>query len=152
MVLTRVPCNAANSCIEDRRILCLARRNMHQMDLWEALRLARRRMDMVAAKVSAKLQRLLNRQIGKVLVPKSNHTALRYEERELVLAGIGERGELDTTHFRAELGSEILESGDTLGKKVREARVGGLSALGVLKGNKRIVAIEKRRIESAYGL
>ena len=56
-------------------------------------------MDVVPAKVTAKVECFLDGQVGKVLGAESDDLALCHEARKLVLAGCGERGELDAGHF-----------------------------------------------------
>lgn len=55
---------------------------------------------------------------------------------QLILASIGERRELDASHFRADEGSELCDLG-AAGEKVGIGGVGILAVLVVLKGLKR---------------
>lgn len=59
---------------------------------------------------------------------------------ELILAGIGERRELDASHFRADGGSEVRDL-DAAGEKVGIGGVGILAVLSVLKGLQRRILL-----------
>lgn len=54
---------------------------------------------MVPTEVPAPLQRVLDRQAGKVLPTEGNDLALGYETGQLVLARARELGELDTANL-----------------------------------------------------
>ena len=83
----RVPGNRAVPVGEERVQLALAVVPVHQMDLGVPLWLAGSRVDMVAAKVGAELERVRNRQVGEILVAKDHHSALRHKKCQLVLSG-----------------------------------------------------------------
>lgn len=85
------------------------------------------------AKVRAILERLLDREVGKVLVAEGDDLALGHEPRELVLAGAAEGRELDATDFGADGRSQVCQ-GDAVGEQVREGRVRVLAGLAVLEG------------------
>lgn len=87
----------------------------------------------MAAKVGAKVKRLLDRQVGKVLITEGDHLPFGHQARQLVFTGIGQRAKLDTAHLGADRRRQVRDHGLVLGQQVRERRVGVLAVVVVLK-------------------
>jgi len=60
------------------------------------------------SKIGTKVKRFLNGQIREILVPKSNNLPLRNQESQLVLTGITEPTQLNTSHFRSRCWRQML--------------------------------------------
>lgn len=82
---------------------------------------------MVPTKVPAPLQRILDRQLGKVLPTEGNDLALSYETGQLVFARARELRELDT----ADLAPDGWREVDDLGVRWEEVLEGGIGILAV---------------------
>jgi len=87
----------------------------------------------VPAEICAVVERLLDREVGKVLVPEGDDLALGHVARELVLSGGGEAAELGAVDLGADCGREVNGLGDAVGEQIWIGRVGVLAVLGVLK-------------------
>lgn len=95
----------------------------------------------IPPEVPAEIQRLLDGEVGKVLVAEGNHLALGHEPRQLVLAGVAERAELDAAHLGADTRGEVGHGHGALREEVRVRGVGVLAVLDVLEGLKRGICL-----------
>ena len=95
----------------------------------------------IPAEITAKVQRLLDGQVRKILAAEGNHLALGHEARQLVLAGRAELAELDPGDLSADGRGQVVHGHDALGKEVRVRGVGILAVLDVLKGLERGVLL-----------
>ena len=95
--------------------------------------LTRRRVDVVTAKIATKVQRLRDRQVGKVLPTERDDLALGDQARELVLSRIVQLGQLDTADLGANARCQVHNLGGILREKVRERRIGVLPMLYMLE-------------------
>lgn len=84
-------------------------------------------MNVVPTEVPAPLQRVLDRQLGKVLPTEGDDLALGYETGQLVFARARELRELDT----ADLGPDGWREVDDLGVRWEEILEGGVGILAV---------------------
>lgn len=64
----------------------------------------------------------------------TNDLPLSNKQGQLILALLGQLAQLDTTHFRADVGREVVDDGLALGEQIRERRVSILAVVVVLKG------------------
>lgn len=135
----RVPRDRARARGEEFLRAAVSGAAMHEVDLGEPLRRAGRGVDVVAAEVAAKLERLLDRQVGEVLATEGDDLALGDEPRELVLARVAERAELDAGDLCADCGCQVRDFGRVLGQEVGECGVGVFAVLIVLEGLERWV-------------
>lgn len=145
---------------------------MNEMDLRESLGRTTGGMDMLfvllagsherrvegtaymTTKVPTPLKSLVDWQISEILAPEGDNLALGHEKRELVLAGVGELGKLDTLDFGTDRRRKLAQLRDTLGQEVGEARVGVLAMLIVLEWSKRWVGlggIPRREVVGVFG-
>ncbi len=75
---------------------------MHEMHFWEASRGAAGRVNVQSAEISAILERVFDRQFGKVLVAKSYNLALSNKECEFIFAFVVELGDLHAEDLGAD--------------------------------------------------
>lgn len=129
----RVPGDARRARREEGLVRLVALAAVHQVNLGMALGSARRGVDVLAAKVRAVLQRVGDRQVRKVLVAEGNDLALGHVQRQLVLAGVGQRRQLDALDLAADGGRQV-GARDALGEQVGERGIGILAVLGVSEG------------------
>ena len=105
---------------------------MDQVDFWVASWGTRRGVDVQTAEVSAKVEGLLDREGGEVLVTEGYHFLLRDEEGKLVLARVGESAELSSPYFCANRRGDILDLA-TFWKEIWECWVGVFAVVDVLE-------------------
>lgn len=132
----RVPGHRAGSGLEVVQVALVVDATVDEVNLGIVLGRARGWVDVVSSKVAAKLERIGDGEISKVLAAEGDDLSLGNVVSELILAGIGERRQLDASHFRADGGSELRDL-DAAGKKVGIGGVGILAVLSVLKGLQR---------------
>ena len=60
------------------------------MDFRISLRRAGGRMDVMSPKITAKVERLLNREVGKILVTECHDLLLRNEKSEFIFSGVSQ--------------------------------------------------------------
>ena len=87
--------------VAGRGVVCSA---VHEVDFRVALWRARRGVNMVTPEVAAKIEGVLDGNIGEILVAEGDYFLLRDKEGELVLSGRGDLAELDTVDFGANVG------------------------------------------------
>ena len=77
-------------------------------------------MDMKAAKVLAEFLLLLGPDVLEVLVAEYYNTTLGYQQRELILLGVGQLGQLQARDLGADTRCQFgdLQVGSILGQKV----------------------------------
>ena len=129
----RVPRHRARSVGKELVYCVVARTAVHKVDLGEPCGRAGGGMDVMPAEVAAVLERLFDGEIGKVLATEGHDLALGDKPSEFVLAGVGERRELDPLHLSSDGWGEMGD-GAALRQKVREGGVCILAVLVVLKG------------------
>jgi hypothetical protein len=91
---------------------------------------------MQTPKVSSIVECFANWEVRKVLVTESHHLTLGNESSQLVLAGIAQLAELDTSHFSPNRWSQII-GGNSLCQKLRVAGIGIQSGIFVFELLKR---------------
>lgn len=127
-----VPGDGARARLEQAVEVGVARGAVHEVHLGEVLGRTRGRVDVVAAKVGAVVEGLVDGQVGKVLVAEGDDLALGDEAGELVLAGVGQAAQLDAVDLGADGGREVCDLGAG-GQEVREGRVRILAVVVVIK-------------------
>jgi hypothetical protein len=138
----RVPGHRAGPRLEEVQMSLVVDAAVNEVDLGVAFGRARRGMDVVSSKVGAKLERVGNGQVGEVLVSEGHDLARGDEVSQLVFAGVAEGGQLDASHFGANVWSEVSDL-DSTGEKVGVGCVGILSVLVVLKRRERRVLLSR---------
>jgi hypothetical protein len=84
---------------------------VHDMKLWEAFHVPRRRMPLDGPKVARNLNLPLGSEVLEVLVAEQEDLALGCVERKFVETVVGELGNLDTPNFCAKVRAEVLDLG-----------------------------------------
>jgi len=108
----------------------------------------------IPAKVRSELESLLNGEVGEILVTEGDYLALGHESRQLVLAGIAQRRQLDTSDLCADGRSQVGHCHGSLGQQVRIGCVGVLAVLIVLErleGRILLVAVPGREVVRVLG-
>lgn len=129
----RVPGDGACAGLEEVPVGSVSLGAVHKVNLGIPFGGSRGRVDVVAAKVLAKLEGVGDGEVGKVLLAEGDNLALGDVAGELVLAGVVERGQLDAVDLGANGRGEVGDGG-ALGEEVGERGVGVLAVLVVLKG------------------
>src|SRR5690242_10862744 len=83
------------------------------------------------AKVATEIQRVLDRQIRKVLIPEGYNLLLSNEQCQLIFASVCKLAELNSVNFSTDICSQICNFG--VFQKVGERRIGVLAMLIVLE-------------------
>jgi hypothetical protein len=115
-----------------------------RITLWRSAR----GVDMMPAKVASKIEGLLDRQVGEVLVSEGNDLSLGDKESQLVLPGGSEFAQLDTCNFGADGWSELLDL-RALHQQVFEGGIGILPVFNISEGFERrvfLVMIPSRQV------
>lgn len=145
-----MPSDGVGPLLEEVRRSGVARTAVNEVHFREAFWRSRRRMDVRRTKVLGELQRLLDRQVRKVLFPERHNLVLRYEARELVLAGVVELAELHATYFGADVGGHLLDC--CSGEEVWERRVRVFAMLNGFEGHgRRVFLVSVIRKEFSKG-
>lgn len=134
----RVPSHTAVSVGKEGLYLSLMAISMDQVDLRMTLRRPAGWMNVVAAKVSPKVQCILNWKVGKILVAESDNLPLGNKQGELVLASRSKLAELNAGYFRAGGWSKLFDD-RTFDQEVFEGRVRAHPILSVDERLKRWV-------------
>lgn len=88
---------------------------MNKVDLGEAFGASTGGMDVVSAKIAAPFQGLVDWEVCQILVTESHDLALGDVQRQLILARVGELGELDAPDLGADGGCQLGGFGHALG-------------------------------------
>lgn len=128
----RVPCNRRSAGLEKVGGEGVTGSTVDEMDLWKTLWRAGGWVDVVAAEVFTVLECLVDGEISEILVAEGNDFALGDETGKLVLASVGEGGELDALDFSANGWGEV-DGGDSLWEEVLVRCICVLAVLVVLE-------------------
>jgi hypothetical protein len=97
----RMPSNTAVAFSIKGIDLALVTVSMNQMNFGIALWSTAGWVDMMMAKITAKVQSLLDRQVGQILVAEGDNFSLSDEQGKLVLSSWGELAQLNSRNFGA---------------------------------------------------
>lgn len=135
-----MPCHGAGSGLEVVQVALVVDAAVDEMNLGVAFGRAGRGVNVVSSKVGAKLEGIGDGKIGKVLASEGHNLACGDVVRQLIFAGIAQRGELDASHFGANGGSELRDF-DSAGEEIGIGGVGILAVLIMLKRLERRVLL-----------
>jgi hypothetical protein len=105
----RVPKDAAGAVGDELADPVVAGTPVRQVNFRKALGRATHTVDVVSSEIATEIERCLDWQVRKVLVSEGYDLAPRNEARELILACVGEAGQLNAAHFCPNRGCEMRD-------------------------------------------